>query len=46
MTNTQIALAGIAISAVGIGLDSISAGVFWLGFCLMVLPFGRFITND
>jgi len=46
MTNTQIALAGIAISSVGIGLDSISGGVFWMGFCLMVLAFGRFIVSD
>jgi hypothetical protein len=45
VTNTQIALAGIAISSVGIGLDSISAAIFWLGFCLMVLAFGRFITE-
>jgi len=46
VTNTQIALAGIAISAVGIGLDSIPAGIFWLGFCLIVLAFGRFIVSD
>jgi hypothetical protein len=45
VTNTQIALAGIAISAVGIGLDSISAAIIWLGVCLIVLAFGRFIVE-
>ena len=45
MTNTQIALAGIAISSVGIGLDSIPAGMFWLGFCLMALAFGRLLVE-
>ena len=46
MTNTQIALVGIVISSVGIGLESITGGMLWFGICIIAMAIFRFLVAD